>query len=188
MSFKLQNPAGMTQAARSGQRARKGGSAAEDLWDVCHDKCRMLGVAYVVHLPVPYKVTRSLGDSRFLGLWTGRALSDYQGIMLDGTNRVVCAEAKSTITLSLDLGADGTRTPNERPTGLKPHQRQALYEAHLRGDVSVVLVTFRGALRTRMFAIPWEDCEGGRRVLRVDALHPHEVEFGSAYLQRWMRT
>lgn len=158
------------------QRARvKGGAAAEDLLEACHDACLACGVAYVHKVETPYRITGVHGAARTI-VYTARPGTDYAGVMLDLTRRKVAVECKS------DADPNGPVYLRE----VKPHQRTALDAAHAKGDVAVLAIVLgTGAGRT-LYAVSWAEARD-RVALRAKELKEHRVTPGTPYLGWWSR-
>lgn len=174
-AFKLAPAAAPSARSIASSRAARNGRAAEDIWHISHERCLSMGLAYVHKTEAP----RVIAGGKHI--FVRKAGADYRGVMLDGTNRVIAAEAKSTTEASLGLAHEGH--------GLLPHQVESLSTTHLAGGLALVLLVFRTRLRTRCFVLPWTQTAKGTRVCKLadPDLAQWEVEPGSAYLSRWYR-
>ena len=174
-------PGRHSSTAQSGRA--KGGRDAEAFVQAFHDACARAGVAYVHKVPTPYVIERrNPGDGTFVGRYSRRVRTDYEGVMLDGTRhrdgspRRVLAECKS------DADPRGKLYLRE----LREHQRNALEGAVARGDVAVLLVVLGAALQRQLYAVPWRVARA-HDVLTVERLAPWRVRPLEPYLRRWSR-
>lgn len=161
----------------SARRAAVGGRDAETLWNASHEKALSMGHAFVYKVPIPYRVMGGRPDGTLIVRLSEKVGCDYEGVMLDGTQRRVFAEAKSSSDDMVDLAA--------KHGGLRDHQRETLTQAVRNGDVALVLLRF-GPLSTG-YAVPFTDTEGGLRKCREHEMESRwKVPFGESYLNRFV--
>lgn len=170
-------------SAQAQRRRAKGGAQAEHLVEQLHGVCLRQGIAEVHKVSSNVKVTGSRGG-RVFGVFVGKSTVDYLGWMLDGSGRVVVAEAKH-VELEphrKDGAPRAWRLPLDR---LEDHQRAMLDRAHAAGAVALLLVVHGAELH----AVPWpvvaEALNAGQASLSAEQLEPHRCRPGEPYLARW---
>ena len=83
-----------------GRQAKAKGKRFEERLDQAFDYCRERGFAVIEKTPEPMRVTKNLGNGKFLAFYEKRAQPDYKGVVKGG--RTVLVEAKFTDTDRLE--------------------------------------------------------------------------------------
>lgn len=148
-------------------RHGKRGMSFEKTINLVNLDYKVQDIALINKRPTPIKVTKSKGTLVLKGYFEEKSTVDYEGIYL---GRAIAFEAKTVNEKRFDL------------KNLHKHQMQHLFDAHIHGAISFLLVEIRP--EQKVFYIPFEmlrhywkkAAEGGRKSIPLDELEIYAYE------------
>ena len=120
-----------------GMRSRAIGESFEKMIDDACQYYRETRQADIEKTPEPMKPVRSLGDGKFIAVYTKKAQADYKGCLFGG--REICFEAKATAS---------DRIAQDR---VDKNQTERLNRAEEMGATVFVLC----CIQDKFFRVPW---------------------------------
>lgn len=127
-----------TRRVLAGRRAKMVGSLHEDIINASCSVYRREGIADIEKTPEPMKPIKSMGQGKYVAIYTKKAQVDYKGILKDG--RCIAFEAKYT---------DSDRITR---TAVTEAQEEMLERYSDYGGICFVLVCFG---YQDFYRIPW---------------------------------
>lgn len=162
----------MTDAERAalekryrGKRSKDSGEYLEGLIDSACDFYRNQGFADIEKTPEPMRPIRSLGNGKYIAVYTKAAQTDYKGMLAGGMT--VYFEAKHT---------DSGRLTQDRVT---PNQTERLERAYRMGALVFVVCGFGMAAFYRIPWSCWRDMKSrfGHKYITPAEAAPYEVHY-----------
>lgn len=147
-----------------GKLAKEEGKRFETRLDEAFDYYRARGFAIIEKTPEPMKPIRSMGEGRFVAVYTRKAQPDYKGTIKGG--RTVMFEAKYTHTDRIDQSRVGDK------------QADYLDQASALGARCYVVAGYRSGA---VYRIPWEVWRGmkaifGRKYVTEADLKDYQIQ------------
>ena len=153
-----------------GRLSKYQGQRFEQQIEVACDHYRRIGAADIQKTPEPMKPVKSLGQGKFVAVYTTKAQADFKGTLMGGQS--VLFEAKTTNTGKME---------QRRVT---PEQQEQLEREWNMGADVFVLCHFCGQGVYRIPWRVWRDMKGavGRKYIKPEDIPPLRVQMKNGVL------